>query len=97
MNLPRGFWWNPDTADSRFVFHSQIDPINRANDPGPNFPWNRVVEETLSAEPVPAPLPAPVEPPISAERYRREGRLEALATMRTATNAAFDALEREWS
>lgn len=45
--LPRGFYWQPDTADGRFVYHSEIDPANRPDDPGPNFPWNRVVEAVL--------------------------------------------------
>jgi N-acetyl-anhydromuramyl-L-alanine amidase AmpD len=65
--LPRGFWWLPDTADGRFTYHSQIDPVNRADDPGANFPWNRVVEATLSpAEPAVPP------PPDDFQRGRRE-------------------------
>jgi N-acetyl-anhydromuramyl-L-alanine amidase AmpD len=95
INLPRGQWYQPDTAESRFVFHSQIDPINRADDPGPNFPWDRIVNGALAAEPAPEPVLIPESAPshIDANAIRRE----ALAAMRAATNAAYDALEREWA
>jgi N-acetyl-anhydromuramyl-L-alanine amidase AmpD len=54
--LPRGFWWNPDTADSRLIYHSQIDLVNRADDPGVNFPWERILEGTLEQVAAPAAL-----------------------------------------
>ena len=95
LQLPRGGWTNPDVAESRFAFHSQMDatPPSRAHDPGPNFPWDRIVNATLHREAAPEPIPLPVEPPVSANRYR----LEALDAVQAATNAAFDALRKEWS
>lgn len=82
--LPRGFWWLPDTADSRFVFHSQIDPVNRADDPGANFPWDRLVEAVLSP-------PAPAEPARTyAEGYKdgfRAGKDTALDAIAAAVGA----------
>lgn len=50
--LPRGFWWLPDTADSRITGHYQYQ-ADRADDPGANFPWGRIMEATLAPEPAP--------------------------------------------
>jgi N-acetyl-anhydromuramyl-L-alanine amidase AmpD len=65
-DLPRGFWWLPDTADSRFLYHSQISPVDRADDPGTNFPWDRLVEGSLGA--APAAPPAEPQPPADLNR-----------------------------
>lgn len=93
LRLPRGNWMNPDTAESRFVFHSQIDTSgNRADDPGPNFPWPRIVNGALASESVP-PSPAPAPPEFDVNAIRRE----ALDVMQAATNAAYDALRKEWA
>ena len=94
INLPRGSWQNPDVAESRFVFHSQIDTSGmRAHDPGPNFPWDRIVNATLHREAAPALEPAPLPAPLDANAIR----LEALSAIEAATNAAFAALRKEWA
>lgn len=85
QQLPRGFWWLPDTADGRFLYHSQIDPVNRADDPGANFPWNQLVEAVLGA---PAAPPVAPPPPVAVpEKTYEDGKRETLDALQAAINA----------
>lgn len=88
-DLPRGFWWLPDTADSRVVYHSQIDPRNRADDPGANFPWDRILEGMLAPEPKP---PAVDE----YKRGRRDQAADDRIALHAAVDMAIDATKEPW-
>jgi hypothetical protein len=95
-DLPRGFWWDSTKADSRLVFHSQIDRSGfRDDDPGANFPWERIMEGTFepvpAPVPVPVPTPAPVPPITDNEAYRRGWNDHHAAAL-----AAFESIKEPW-
>lgn len=84
-SLPRGFWWLPDTADSRITGHYQYS-ADRADDPGVNFPWDRIMDAVLA--PV-VEVPPPPAPPNSAQSLDIEG---AKYDLRMAMDATASAL-----
>lgn len=109
--LPRGHWQDANSADSRFILHSQIDPVSRANDPGQLWDqqvWPRIVNEVLSpeAEPrdepfrVPAPpatTPAPPTPEPAPVAGYEDGRRSRGVEAIAAIRGLADALENQWT
>lgn len=46
-----GIWGHKIPLNSTYIIgHCHIDPVNRPNDPGPNFPWQRLFAELAVAD-----------------------------------------------
>ena len=83
QQLPRGDWANPDTFESRFIGHNQIDPRNRKDDPGDLWQhtvWHRIVNGAWA----PAPPPRELEGPIVVPPAAKSAKLTALETLDAA-------------
>ncbi|MDD3364962.1 MAG: N-acetylmuramoyl-L-alanine amidase [Syntrophomonas sp.] len=46
--------WNIPIDQDHIIGHYRLDSINRPNDPGPQFPWNRLFADLTVIQPIPA-------------------------------------------
>jgi len=65
----RIYSFNIPIARSNIIGHFEINPLTRANCPGPRFPFDEIIRrvresDTVASPPVVAPPPQPVAPPV---------------------------------